>query len=328
MRTSVTHLLSPADILWRTLEDYGYDANAVFLEVGIDREMLLRPGARVSHVKAEALWAKVNEVIEDPCFGLRAANFWHPSHLHALGHAWLASGTLRQALSRASRYARIVGEDRETQIEDTPEGTVVTLSNSLAQPPLMDMSMAILLSACRMNYGPELTPVTVNFIHSQPPCSEQYESFFQSQVTFNAVSDSLILPTYAVDKRLPIGNPLLASINDQHILRYLAEMEQNKIVSVVRGTIVDMMPSGPVSEEKVAAKLNLSTRSLQRKLRSDHTTFQELLDEVRQELAESYIHDSSISLMEIAFLLGYSEYSSFSRAFKRWTSNSPSKVRK
>lgn len=327
MRSDVTHLLSPADILWKILEDYGHNAGSVFLEVGIDREMLLQPGARVSHAKAEILWARVNEIIEDPCFGLHAAKFWHPCHLHALGHAWLASSTLREALGRACRYARIVGEDRKTQIEDTAEGTIITLSNSLTQPPLMDLSMAILVSACRMNYGPELIPVAVNFIHNRPACSEQYKSFFQSQVNFNADSDCLILPTHAVDKRLPIGNPLLASINERYILSYLAEMDKTKIVSLVKGTIVDMMPSGVVSEEKVAAKLNLSRRSLQRKLKTDRTTFQQLLDEVRQELAKSYIRDPSISLMEIAFLLGYSEYSSFSRAFKRWTSISPSVAR-
>lgn len=327
MRTPFTHLLAPADILWKTLEDYSYDAYSVFLEVGIDQEMLLQPGARVAHVKAEALWEKVTQLIEDPCFGLRAAKFWHPSHLHALGHALLASCTLREALERVSRYAHLVGEDREFQIEDTSEGTVITLSSSLVQPPLMDLSMAILLSACRMNYGSILTPISVSFIHPQPSCMEQYESFFQSRITFQAESDCLVLPTSAVEKRLPIGNPYLANINDQHIIHYLATMEKNKIASLVRSAIVDMMPSGLVSEEKAAAKLNLSTRSLQRKLRSDHTTFKQLLNDVRQELAKSYIHDPSVSLMEIAFLLGYSEYSSFSRAFKRWTNTSPSKAR-
>ena len=91
---------------------------------------------------------------------------------------------------------------------------------------------------------------------------------------------------------------------------------------------MDMLPSGGVSYEKVAQRLNMSPRSLQRKLQIDHTTFRSLLEEVRQEIAENYIHDSTVNLMEIAFVLGYSEYSSFSRAYKRWTKISPSKIRK
>jgi AraC-like DNA-binding protein len=279
-------------------------------------------------MRIEKIWDKIIDLIEDPCFGLCGSKFWHPSHFNALGYAWLASSTLREALIRASRYAHIVGEDRETRLEDTPKGLIVILSDSLKIQVLMDLSMAILMSACRLNYGKDLNPVAVNFIHSKPPCVKKFYSYFNAPVKFNADSDSLILPTTAVDKRLPTGNPHLAKINDQYIIRYLAGLDNDNIVQRVKGAIINMLPSGGVSDEKMAQKLNMSTRSLQRKLQIAHTTFRTLLDEVRQELAENYVHDSSISLMEIAFVLGYSEYSSFSRAYKRWTEMSPSEIRK
>jgi hypothetical protein len=119
---AVTHLLSPADILWNMLKDYGHDAESIFLEESIDRELILKPGARIAHARVDSLWSKVNELIDDPCYGLRGAKFWHPSHFNALGYAWLASGTLREALNRAARYIHIIGEDRETRLEDTAEG--------------------------------------------------------------------------------------------------------------------------------------------------------------------------------------------------------------
>jgi hypothetical protein len=200
---SATHLLSPVDILWKTLEDYGYDAESLFLQEGITHEMISKPGARISHAKAESIWKKVSGIIEDPCFGLRASNFWHPSHFNALGYAWLTSSTLREALRRASRYAHIVGEDRETRLEDTPEGLNITLSDSLKLPPLMDLSMSILMSACRVNYGSDLNPMAVNFIHSKPACAKEYDFYFNAPVQFSADSDSLILPAAAVDERLP-----------------------------------------------------------------------------------------------------------------------------
>jgi len=325
---TVTHLLSPADILWKLLEDYGHDAESIFLEVGIDCEMFLKPGARIAHARVESLWSKVNELIEDPCFGLRGVKFWHPSQFNALGHAWLASGTLREALNRAVRYAHITGTDRKNRLEDTAKGLTVTLSQSLKVPALMDLAMSILMSACRLNYGPDLNPVEVNFIHSKPACAEEYYSYFNAPVNFNADSDCITLPADAVDRRLPIGNPQLAQIHDQYIIRYLAELDKNNIVQRVKGAIIDMLPSGEVSGEKVAERLNMSTRSLQRKLQGARTTFGALLEEVRQELAEHYIHDSTVSLTEIAFVLGYSEYSSFWRAYKRWTKTPPSAIRK
>ena len=325
---AATHLLSPADILWNILEDYGHDAESVFLEEGIDREMLLKPDLRITHARADSLWSRVNELIDDPCFGLRGVKFWHPSHFNALGQAWLASGTLREALDRAARYAHITGEDRETRLEDTAEGLTITLSRSLKLPAFMDLTMSIFMSACRLNYGPDLNPVEVHFIHSKPVCVEEYYSYFKAPVKFNADKDSITLPADAVDKRLPIGNPHLAKLSDQYIISYLAELDKNNIAQRVKGTIIDMLPSGGICDEKVAQQLNMSTRSLQRKLQSVHTSFGRLLDEVRQEIAEHYIHDSTVSLTEIAFVLGYSEYSSFWRAYKRWTNTSPSTIRK
>ena len=324
----VTHLLSPADILWNMLEDYGHDAESVFLAQGIDREMILKPGARVTHAQVDRLWSKVNQLIDDPCFGLRGVKFWHPSHFNALGHAWLASGTLREALDRSARYVHIIGNDRKKRLEDTAKGLTVTLSYSLKLPAFADLAMSILMSACRLNYGANLNPVEVNFIHSKPACAEEYYSYFNAPVNFNAESDSITLPADAVDRRLPIGNPQLAKICDQYISSYLAELDKNNIVQRVKGAIIDMLPSGGVSGERVAERLNMSTRSLQRKLQDARTTFGSLLEEVRQELAEHYIHDSTVSLTEIAFVLGYSEYSSFWRAYKRWTKTSPSAIRK
>jgi hypothetical protein len=163
---SVTHLLSPTDILWKILEDYGHDAASIFIEAGIKREMLLKPDIRIPHVMADSLWSKVIDIIEDPCFGIQGAKFWHPSHFNALGYAWLASSTLREALERSSRYAHIFGEDRETRLEDTDKGLTVTLSSSLEPPAFMDLTMAIMISACRRNYGESLNPSGCTFYPS------------------------------------------------------------------------------------------------------------------------------------------------------------------
>ena len=192
---------------------------------------------------------------------------------------------MREALKRAARYAHIIGEDREHRLEHTAKGLTVTLSRTLKLPVLMDLSMSIWLSACRLNYGPDLNPVEVNFIHSQLTCAEEYDAYFKAPVKFDADKDSITFPADAVDKRLPIGNPHLATLSDQYIINYLAELDKNNIVQRAKSAIIDMLPSGGVSDEKVAERLNLSTRSLQRKLQGAHTTCGKLLDEVRQEIA-------------------------------------------
>ena len=128
----------------------------------------------------------------------------------------------------------------------------------------------------------------------------------------------------ATVRKLSFNYPLAEIL----FIRYLAALSNDDIVHRTQTAIIDLLPSGQVSDEKVARKLFLSERSLQRKLQQTGTSFRKLLDTTREELAKQYIQDPSVDLTEIAFLLGFSEHSSFSRAFKRWTGNTPSETRR
>jgi AraC-like DNA-binding protein len=112
------------------------------------------------------------------------------------------------------------------------------------------------------------------------------------------------------------------------MIEYLGRLDEGNIVDRVTAVIVDMLPSGSVADEKVAEQLNMSLRSLQRRLNEVGTTFRTLIERVRKDLAATYVSDLEIELVEVAFLLGFSDQSAFSRAFKRWTGYSPCEVRK
>jgi AraC-like DNA-binding protein len=323
-----TNLLATKGILWKIIESYGHDPGDVFARVGLTHDMLLKQGARVPLKTLDNLWEEATALIKDPCLGLRAAEFWHPSHFNALGYAWLASSTLREALNRLGRYIHVLSQAIDVRLEDTAEGLTFTLSNSLEHSVRMDYAMATVMAMCRINFGPNLKPVAVRFIHPEPFCGDKYFAFFKGPVYFDADSDSLTLGTKDVDQRLPGGNPHLAEINDRIIIRYLATLTNDDIVNRVQTAIIDLLPSGMVSDEKVAGRLFMSVRSLQRKLQQSGTSFRKLLDRTREELARQYICDRGVDLTEIAFLLGFSEHSAFSRAFKRWTGQTPSDMRR
>ena len=131
-----------------------------------------------------------------------------------------------------------------------------------------------------------------------------------------------------VDKYLIGANPQLARLNDQVMIEYLAKLDKENIIDRVTAVIVDMLPSGGVVEESVAKTLNMSVRSLQRRLQQVGTTFRTLFETARRDLASTYVEDPEIELVEVAFLLGFSDQSAFSRAFKRWTGHTPSEARK
>jgi len=326
-----SHLATATNMLWKLVEANGHDPEVLFRDAGIDPDLLNKPGARVPYTSVNRIWGKASEIINDPCFGLKAPNFWHPSYLHALGYAWLASHTLREALNRFVRYLRVVSEVAFLKLEEEPDGLKVTWGFELLGmriPAQIDMSMALAIHICRLNYGEDLMPVAVNFIHAQPSCAEEYFKLFKAPVWFSADRDSMTISFADVDKYLIGANPQLARLNDQVMIDYLGKLDKDNSVDRVRAVIIDTLPSGGMADEKVAGQLNMSVRSLQRRLKEAGTTFRTLLEGVRRDLAATYVQDPDIELVEVAFLLGFSDQSAFSRAFKRWTGSSPSTVRK
>ncbi|MEJ2364582.1 MAG: AraC family transcriptional regulator [Deltaproteobacteria bacterium] len=321
---------SPLMGVWNILESYGIDPEPLFREMGLNPELMKRPEGRYRLDGIDSLWRKASEIIDDPCFGLKAAEFWHPSNFGALGYAMLASNTLRTALERVDRYHRFLSDERFIELIETEEGLTYTLIFSHEKsdiPARNDAILAVTMSVCRTNYIEDLAPVSVTFTHPKPSCSAKFYEYFRSPVLFEAPANSLTLPIEAVDKSLPGSNPQLAELNDQVMIEYLAQLDDDRIAEKVKAVMIDQLPSGKVTDENVAQALYMSSRTLQRQLQSDGTTFNTLLNEIRRDLAQKYLRDQDTSMTEIAFLLGFSESSAFSRAFKRWIGVTPSQYR-
>ena len=123
------------------------------------------------------------------------------------------------------------------------------------------------------------------------------------------------------------SNSELVRINDQIVTEYLAHLDRNDVVMRVKSKLIERLPSGSVDEAEIASSINLSQRSLQRKLRDQDMSFTRLLENTRRELGREYVRDSRHSFNEIAYLLGFTEPGNFSRAFKRWYGSSPSQYR-
>jgi AraC-like DNA-binding protein len=324
---TATYLLTSGNLLWKILDKYGQDPEPVFFQEGVRKEMLFEEEKRISLQHINRLWIKAARLIEDPCFGLEAAGFWHPSYFGALGYAWLASTTLRKALERLDRYIHIIYEKIDIKLEKRKDGLNLILSDSIQPPAFMDSTMAVIISMCRLNMGDDFHPLSVNIIHEKPNCSGRYFQLFRAPVHFGAESDSILFSYDDLDLRLPSGNPHLANINDQMMIEYLANLDGENIIHRVKSAIIEHMHDGKITVNMIAKEVFMSVRSLHRNLNELGTTFGSILDEVRREFAEHYVSDTREDLTEVAFRLGFSEQSSFSRAFKRWMGMSPSAYR-
>jgi AraC-like DNA-binding protein len=315
----------------RALEADGHESQSIFHSAGLDPAKLKDPDARFPIDGMTRLWRLAAQVTGDPYFGLKTAGFWHPTTLNALGYSWMASDSLRDALVRMARYGRIVTTVADMGLEEFDDHFAFNLRSSLPLPEVpaeaVDAALATLVRMCRMSYGDDFNPLRITTHRPAFDDPSRYQEYFRAPVEFSAGENVVYFSKDSLEAHLPTANPRLARINDQVITDYLAQFDKSSTATRVRAKLIDLLSAGNVTQQDVADSLHMSLRTLQRKLNDEKTSYKDLLDETRRELANQYLRESYLSVSEVTYLLGFSEPSNFARAFKRWTGHTPSQFR-
>jgi AraC-like DNA-binding protein len=331
--THITTLSSWVLLIAKAIDSYGHDSRELFEQAGMDHARLRDPLARFRAHAVDRLWMLAEEAVADPGFGLTVASFWHPTTLHALGYSWLASDNLAEAFDCALRYARIVDTESEgvLRIESTEDHYKAIIDVDSIDPPpsasAVDAVLAMLLIMCQAAYGSNFRLQRVTIQHEAPAFRKRFEDLFQAPVDFSEAENALWIDPELVKEPLATANPELVRINNRIVTDYLAQLDRSDLGMRVRSKLIEHLPGGHFSETEIASSLNVSQRSLQRKLREQDMSFTQLLENTRRELALQYARDPQHSFNEVAFLLGFTEPANFSRAFKRWHGKSPSQFR-
>lgn len=314
----------------QALDAHGLDSKAIFASAGIDLVAARKPTARFPAAAMSQVYELAQTATDDPSFGLSIAEYVHPASLHALGFSLFASSTLESFCRRVVRYFRLVTTNAECQMERTASEfrlvMVPTIDRHLYCP--QDAWIATMLRFMREIYRADFTPLSVCLRRPRPKQRQQrFARFFGVDVHFGCDVNRLTLDPRDMDMELPAANAELARHNDAVVMALLARMDRDDIITRVRALFVELLPSGECSKEKVAAQLNMSDRCLQSKLALRNTSYRNLLNETRQELAEQYMQQGVHSVSEVTYLLGFADVSSFSRAFRTWVGVSPSEYR-
>lgn len=326
-----TNLASSALSLWRALESYGIDPSSLFERAGLDAQKLYDANARYPDSQLYKLWQLAVEATNDPYIGLKVASYWHPSAAHALGYAWLASATLKDALERTVRYFRIMTDKERLSLTKSDEEYRLIIENPVLDYPTadedLDASFAALISLCRMCHGDSFNPLRITMRRPQLPDPKPFSEYFRAPIQYAGNENSVCFDKADALCALPTANAEVARANEEIVKDYLARFDRSSVAMQVRARLTEQLSSGHATQETVADALHMSLRSLQRRLHDEGTSYKALLDETRRELAAHYMAESHRSINEITYLLGFSEPSNFSRAFRRWTGKSPSGYR-
>ncbi len=327
--TTPTVLSSWTRVLVSALRERGIDADALLLEAGIDPGDIARPDERLPLPSTTRLWQLAVRETGDENLGLWVSRYSSQTTFHALGYAFMASSSLQQAMERVVRFNGMVSDAAEVTTERRGDYYLMSwkLVSDVQRPAEQAMEAVIssIIRASRRLYGAEFSPVAVQLMRAEPESEQLFRDFFRSEVIYGAREYRLEFRVEDLEKPLPWGNEDLARSNDRVVEEYLARLELGSVATRLRTLLTKELPSGVRSHDHYAAILGMSGRSLQRKLSAEGSSFNQVLNETRCDLAKSYLQAGQRhSLTEIAFLLGFSDTSSFSRAFHRWTGVAPS----
>lgn len=319
-------------MMMRMFEREGLDPAELLAGLGISEQQLAEPGERFPSRIADIVFERACPRLSDPAFALHAARCWHPSNLGTMGYAWLSSSTLRTGLKRMERYARVLGERFRYTVQESPDGLRFIYDHGRGDkaigPFMTDFSLSIIVDMCRTNFGDTLNPLQVRLRRALPARREAWDGFFGCRVEFGCSEDSFLLAPADADRRLPTAYRDMAATFDRILTGQLAELTRDDLVTRCKAHLLEHLTSGEPAEGALAEAVGLSRRTLQRRLAEQGITYKRLVDETREALARRYLENPRRSLTEITFLLGFSEQSAFTRAFRRWHGESPSDYRR
>ncbi len=322
--------------VYETIRQCGVDPEAILAEVGLDASEFSVSGNRIDTDTFCSFIEMAYERCREPCFGLLASDHIHPTTYSALGFALLSSSTLRSYLGRWERYYSLITTHAVMSVRQESQYALLEYRffGSAQRYPgaarlLREANLALVIKFIRFMFQPDYQPARVELMHPASKGKERkYAAYLGENLVFGASRNAIWLDLKDLDRPLPAANAELARQNDEVVVRFLAKMDRANVPAQVRAKLIELLPSGDCSKSEVASALFMSVRTLHNRLTKSGTNYQQLLDETRHALAEQYMRQADISISEIAYLLGFSDCSNFSRAFQRWTKCSPSTFRR
>ena len=326
-RDSATRSVDTIRPLAALLKDRGLDVDAWLSKAGVREADLSSIEGRITLAQSEDLAEAAIELTGDPALGLRVVERIGPGTADLFTYLAATSATGREAFERATRYVTVAGSDFHFALEREGERVICRTDSATFEGRIgrfsSEISVGMMVKLGRVVAG-DLAVVEAWFRHEAPDYADQYDSVYELPIRFGQRCNALIGLYANLDHPLPRADSTLCDLLDQHAQALLDRLPRgDSTADRVRETIAKELASGDPSAEHVSEALGMSPRTLRRRLKDEGTSHQQVLDDVRNELARSYLAEGKLGITEVAFLLGFSDASAFHKAFRRWTGQGP-----
>ena len=312
----------------------GGDQASLFRLIGLDDGAPPDPSEMIPDTTFFGLLERIaGEVPDGRLVPLRLGAAMRCDDYGAFGLAFKSAPDLMGSYRRVERYGkvvtsianfRVVERERTALMEVIPGETVrlgLVMTNELAVSAAMALSREVA--------GDDFAPEAVHLAQSRPNSTDAYHAHFRCPVHFEAERDALEVGLDVLDRPNRLGDAAISAFFERHLDEALEQVgDPTSLRTLVLDQISGALSEGVPTLADVAARLTMSSRTLQRRLSEAGLAYQDLVAEARQTLADRLLRRTDYALAEIAFLTGFSDQSTFTRAFKRWSGQTPAEFRR
>jgi AraC-like DNA-binding protein len=309
----------------------GLDADRLLAEAGIEPALLDDPDARLTSGQADGLWRAAWIASGDPLLALRAAEATPFGAFRAIDYLGVTGATLGEGLRRVADYVPIVDPRGALRVVEERGGMALLFGGKggdVVPGPAQEYTLGVVFSRARHAALAEPRLVEVRFAFPRPADVREHTRVFGLEPRFGAADAALLFSRSDWDAPTRMHDPGLFALLDEHARTLIGGAAEEELRARVRAAIAADLPGREPTLAAVARRLRVTGRTLQRRLATEGSTFARLVDDVRRERSEAFLRSGDVAVAEVSWLVGFSEQSAFTRAFRRWTGRSPTEYRR
>jgi len=308
----------------------GLDFASLFREAGLDVGLLKHPEAYISTPELIRLFQLVMRRTEDEFIGLGRGTKSKPGTFSMMAHAVINCPNLGKAIERSAQFYRIVDLPLELIFEEgSTESRLILRAATPEHDHILEALIFISVRFWSWLTGRNLEPIAIQLDFPAPPQAAEFQRAFKGPVTYSNARNAVVFPTSWLSLPL-VQNPLSLSkfLKDSIALIIVGNNQPIGLPDQIRAIISKGYGNTFPDFAQVCETLNMTPQTLRRRLKEENTSYQAIKDSIRQDAARFYLAKEELSIDEIALMMGFSEASSFHRAFKKWTGQTPAACRR
>lgn len=307
----------------------GVDLASLFREAGLDPALLGKPEVRIRTGDFIRLLQIVMRRTEDEFIGLGRGTRSKPGTFSMMAHAVINCPSLGTAMERSAQFYRIVDLPIELKVEEgSTESRLILTTVAPERDNILEAIIFISIRFWSWLTGRTLEPAALQLDFPEPPQADEFRKIWKGPVTYNNARNAIVFPTAWLALPL-VQNPLSLSrfLKDSLALIIVGNQQPIGLTEQIKAIISKGYGNAFPDFAQVCESLSMTPQTLRRRLKEENTSYQAIKDGIRQDAARYYLAKEELSIDEIALMMGFSEASSFHRAFKKWTGQTPAACR-